>query len=47
MRRSVLRSTFDKKKLPAVGSGAMCYMLSKQGHWNEEAGTIANLRVGV
>jgi hypothetical protein len=36
-----LRAAFDKKELPALESGAMCYMMSKQqylsdrdGHWH-------------
>jgi len=33
-----IKAAFDKKELPAVGSGAMCYMLSKQGHLNDQAG---------
>jgi hypothetical protein len=33
-----IKAAFDRKELPAVGSGAMCYMLSKQGHLNDQAG---------
>jgi hypothetical protein len=33
-----IKAAFDKKELPALGSGAMCYMLSKQGHLNDQAG---------
>ena len=33
-----IKAAFAKKELPAVGSGAMCYMLSKQGHLNDAAG---------
>jgi hypothetical protein len=33
-----IKAAFDKKELPTVGSGAMCYMLSKQGHLNDQAG---------
>jgi hypothetical protein len=33
-----IKAAFDKKELPAVGSGAMCYMLSRQGHLNDQAG---------
>jgi hypothetical protein len=33
-----IKAAFDKKELPAVGSGAMCYMLSKQGRLNDEGG---------
>jgi hypothetical protein len=33
-----IKAAFDKKELPALGSGAMCYMLSKQGYLNEQAG---------
>ena len=33
-----IKAAFDKKELQAVGSGAMCYMLSKQGHLNDQAG---------
>jgi hypothetical protein len=33
-----IKSAFAKKEFPALGSGAMCYMLSKQGHLNDQAG---------
>jgi hypothetical protein len=33
-----IKAAYAKKELPAVGSGAMCYMLSKQGHLNDEGG---------
>ena len=33
-----IKAAFAKKELPALGSGAMCYMLSKQGHLNDQAG---------
>ena len=33
-----IKAAFDKKELQPVGSGAMCYMLSKQGHLNDQAG---------
>jgi len=33
-----LKAAFDKKELPAVEPGAMCYMLSKQGYLNERVG---------
>jgi hypothetical protein len=33
-----LNAALDKKELPAVESGAMCYMLSKQGYLNDSAG---------
>jgi hypothetical protein len=33
-----LKATLDKKKLPPPESGAMCYMMSKQGYLNDHAG---------
>lgn len=33
-----IKSALDKKELPAPESGAMCYMLSKQGYLNDRAG---------
>jgi hypothetical protein len=33
-----LEKALDKKELPPVESGSMCYMLSKQGHLNDRAG---------
>jgi len=33
-----IKAAFDKKELPALESGAMCYMLSKQGHLNDHDG---------
>src|SRR3984957_10331889 len=33
-----IKAAFDKKELPALGSGAMCYMLSKQGSLNDQGG---------
>ena len=33
-----IKAAFDKKELPALGSGAMCYMLSKQGILNDQGG---------
>ena len=33
-----IRAAFDKKEFPPLGPGAMCYMLSKQGHLNDQAG---------
>jgi len=34
-----IKAAFDKKELPALGSGAMCYMLSKQGILNDQGGS--------
>ena len=31
-------AALDKKKLPALEPGAMCYMLSKQGYLNDAVG---------
>jgi hypothetical protein len=33
-----MRAAFDKKELPTIESGAMCYMLSKQGYLNDRDG---------
>ena len=33
-----LKAAFDKKELPALEPGAMCYMLSKQGYLNDSVG---------
>jgi hypothetical protein len=33
-----LKAALDNKKLPPPESGAMCYMMSKQGYLNDEAG---------
>jgi hypothetical protein len=33
-----LKAAFDKKELPALEPGAMCYMLSRQGYLNDRAG---------
>ena len=33
-----IKTAFEKKELPALGSGAMCYMLSKQGSLNDQGG---------
>jgi hypothetical protein len=33
-----LKAAFDQKELPALEPGAMCYMMSKQGHLNDHAG---------
>jgi hypothetical protein len=33
-----LRGAFDKKELPSLEPGAMCYMLSKQGYLNDSVG---------
>jgi len=33
-----ITTAIDKKELPAMESGAMCYMLSKQGYLNDRAG---------
>ncbi|HKV24188.1 MAG TPA: hypothetical protein VJN93_06310 [Candidatus Acidoferrum sp.] len=33
-----IESALEKKELPAIEPGSMCYMLSKQGHLNDEAG---------
>ena len=33
-----IQAALDKKKLPPPESGAMCYMMSKQGYLNDEVG---------
>ncbi len=33
-----LKAAFDKKELPSLEPGAMCYMLSKQGYLNDQVG---------
>ena len=33
-----IKTAFDKKQLPALEPGAMCYMMSKQGYLNDKAG---------
>jgi hypothetical protein len=33
-----IKTAFDKKELPTMGSGAMCYMLSKEGYLSDSAG---------
>jgi len=33
-----INSAFDKRELPALEAGAMCYMLSKQGYLGDQAG---------
>jgi len=33
-----IKAAFDKKELPSLGSGAMCYMLSKQGYLSDTDG---------
>jgi hypothetical protein len=33
-----IKAAFDKKELPALEAGAMCYMMSKQGYLNDRAG---------
>jgi len=33
-----IKTAFDKKELPTLGSGAMCYMLSKQGYLSDTDG---------
>jgi hypothetical protein len=33
-----IKAAFDNKELPALGPGAMCYMLSKQGSLNDQGG---------
>jgi hypothetical protein len=33
-----IKAAFDKKELPALEPGAMCYMMSKQGYLNDSAG---------
>ncbi len=36
--RDAINSAFDKKELPALEAGAMCYMLSKEGYLGDHAG---------
>jgi len=33
-----ISAAIDKKELPSMEPGAMCYMMSKQGHLNDEVG---------
>jgi hypothetical protein len=33
-----IKTAFDKKELPTMGQGAMCYMLSKDGYLSDSAG---------
>src|SRR6266849_5163101 len=33
-----IKAAFDKKELPALESGAMCYMMSKQGYLSDRGG---------
>lgn len=33
-----IKAAFDKKELPAIEPGAMCYMMSKEGYLNDTAG---------
>jgi hypothetical protein len=33
-----IKTAFDKKELPAIESGAMCYMMSKQSYLGDSAG---------
>ena len=33
-----IRAAFEKKELPALESGAMCYMMSKQGYLSDRDG---------
>ena len=33
-----MKAAFDKKELPTLEPGAMCYMLSKQGYLNDRVG---------
>lgn len=33
-----IKAAFDKKELPTLESGAMCYMMSKQGYLNDRDG---------
>jgi hypothetical protein len=35
---SAIATALEKKELPSVESGSMCYMLSKQGYLNDRAG---------
>jgi hypothetical protein len=36
--RVAINSAFDKRELPALEAGAMCYMLSKEGYLGDQAG---------
>ncbi len=36
--RDAVNSAFDKRDLPALEAGTMCYMLSKQGYLGDQAG---------
>ena len=36
--RDAINSAFDKRELPALEAGSMCYMLSKQGYLGDQAG---------
>lgn len=33
-----IKAAFDKKELPTLESGAMCYMMSKQGYLSDRDG---------
>ncbi len=35
---AAVQTAFDQKKLPALEPGAMCYMMSKNGYLNDQAG---------
>jgi hypothetical protein len=35
---SAIKTALEKKELPALEPGAMCYMMSKQGYLNDDAG---------
>ena len=35
---SATTAALERKELPAIETGAMCYMLSRQGHLNDRAG---------
>jgi hypothetical protein len=35
---AAIQAAIDKKKLPAQESGAMCYMMSKQGYLSDRDG---------
>jgi len=34
----VIEAALDRKELPAIEAGAVCYMMSKQGYLNDQAG---------
>jgi hypothetical protein len=34
----VIEAALDRKELPPIEAGAMCYMMSKQGYLNDQAG---------